>query len=286
MIPLLLVPPLLALLALPPQTDLETGLTLLKQGRLQEAARHLEQAVRADPSSPVAWLGVARVRLRLDNPDGAVQAFQEAIRLQPDHRPYYLDLARFLLDRRTPEPAVLVLDSALRRWPKDPELLRLLALACYAQGDAAKALDHFLQAIDLDPDNESGYASLETLLPEAGGRLPAITQRLRRFAGRRPASPLGPYLLALVSPAEAGALLEKAIAAAPDFWPAWFELHKLRKAQGDWAEVRRLLEKTVELNPAHAPSHYALAEVYSRLGDRVRARAERELHHRLLSSKP
>ena len=74
-----------------------------------------------------------------------------------------------------------------------------------------------------------------------------------------------------------------AIRVAPGFWPAYFELHKLLKAQERWDEAAAALEKTVALNASYAPAHYALAEYYSRKGDRARAAQERELHHKLLA---
>ena len=70
---------------------------------------------------------------------------------------------------------------------------------------------------------------------------------------------------------------------APTFWPAYFELYKLLKDREQWDQAALALEKTAELNPDYAPAHYALAEYYSRKGDRARAAHERELHHKLLA---
>jgi Tfp pilus assembly protein PilF len=76
-------------------------------------------------------------------------------------------------------------------------------------------------------------------------------------------------------------LLEKSIAVEPSFWPAHFELHKLLLEGGDTAAAAEALRKTVELNPEYAPAHFSLAQIYARLGDRERARQEREIHHAL-----
>jgi tetratricopeptide (TPR) repeat protein len=101
---------------------------------------------------------------------------------------------------------------------------------------------------------------------------------------RREASPIGPFLLAMLEPEKSEALLlRRAIGVAPGFWPAYFELHKALKAQEKWDEAAAALEKAVELNPDYAPAHYALAEYYARKGDRARAAQERELHHKLLA---
>jgi tetratricopeptide (TPR) repeat protein len=272
-----------------PEIAYRFGLVLLKQGKLEEARRRLESAARLDPKYPFVWaaLGllhdsIGKAAARNDAPTAA-REFQEAIRLDPTRAPYYLDLAQLFLDHDTPEPAEIVLKNAVRRFPNQSELLRPLGIALYAQGKTQDALDAFLEAIDADPDAENTYASLQVLLPDAQPRLAEVTARLRRFSDRHPESPIGPFLLALIEPSRSEALLGAAIRAAPNFWPAYFELHKLLKSREQWDGAAAALAKTVELNPNYAPAHYALADYFNRKGDRARAAAEREVHHRLLA---
>jgi tetratricopeptide (TPR) repeat protein len=265
------------------------GLVLLKQGKFEDARRRLESAAKLNPNYPFVWsaLGLLHASLaKVAAPDDAPTAareFQEAIRLDPAHTAYYIDLAQLLLDHETTEPAEIVLKNAARRFPHDAEVLRLLGLTEYAQGKTQEALNALLQAIDADPDAESTYASLQVLLPDADQQLPAITAKLRKFSGRHPESPVGPFLLALIESDKSEALLRTAIRVAPGFWPAYFELNKILKSQERWDEAALALEKTVELNAEYAPAHYALAEYYAKKGDRARAAQERELHHKLLA---
>jgi tetratricopeptide (TPR) repeat protein len=91
-------------------------------------------------------------------------------------------------------------------------------------------------------------------------------------------------LLLKVEPSEGeepAALLKQAVAVAPDFWPAHYELHYYLKEQP--AAAAKALERVVALNPEFAPAHYSLAQMYAAMGDRERARKERETHHRLIS---
>jgi tetratricopeptide (TPR) repeat protein len=271
------------------EVEYRFGLVLLKQGKLEEARPRLEAAAKLNPKHPFVRpaLGllhdsVGKAVAGNDAP-AAAQEFQEAIRLDPGHAAYYVDLAHLFLDHETPEPAEIVLKNAARRFPRNAEVLRLLGLAEYALGKTAEALDAFLRAIDADPDAEAAYAPLQVLLPDAGQRLPEITAKLRTFSERHQESPVGPFLLALIEPERAEALLRTAIRAAPGFWPAYFELHKLLKSQDRWDEASAALRKTLELNADYAPAHYALAEYYNRKGDRARAAQERELHHKLLA---
>jgi tetratricopeptide (TPR) repeat protein len=272
-----------------PQVEYRFGLVLLKEGKLEEARLRLESAAKLDPKYPFVWsaLGLlhdsmAKAAARNDAPTAAKE-FQEAIRLDPTRAIYYLELAQLFLDHDTAEPAELVLKNAVRRFPSNAEVLRMLGLADYAQGKTQEALDALLKAIDAGPDVESAYASLEVLLPDARRRLPEIVAKLRKFSGRHPDSPIGPFLLALIEPDHSEALLRDAIRVAPGFWPAYFELHKVLKAREQRDEAAAALEKAAELNPDYAPTHYALAEYYNRKGDRARAARERELHHKLLT---
>jgi len=272
-----------------PEVAYRFGLVLLKQGKLDDARQRLEAAAKLDPTYPFVWsaLGLlhntlAKTMARTD-PPAAAREFQEGIRLEPARAPYYLDLAQLFMDHDTPEPAEIVLKNAARRFPGNAEVWRVLGLAQYAQGKTPEALDAFLKAIDADPDAENTYASLQVLLPDAHERLAEIAAKLRRFSQRHPESPIGPFLMALIDPQGSEALLHAAIRGAPGFWPAYFELHKLLKAQERWDEAGAALEKTVELNPDYAPAHYALAEYYNRKGDRARAAQEREKHHMLLA---
>lgn len=232
---------------------------------------------------------LARAYRIKNDPARAADALQSAIRLEPGDPAHYTDLAQLFLDHRTLEPALVVLEAAVPRFSADKNLLMLLGLTQYGRGRMEQALDAFLRVIDLDPDFEQAYGSLETLIPESGGRLPEIETRLIRLTERQPSNPLGYFLLAVVSATradevEAERFLRRCLAVGPKFWPAYFELHKLLKAQEKWTEAARVLEKATQLNPEFAPAHYALAQVYSTLGDKVGAERERLLHHRLVIS--
>jgi tetratricopeptide (TPR) repeat protein len=264
------------------------GLVLIKQGKLDEARVRLEAAATLDPKPPYVFaaLGLLHESLAKNSQNDAPLAakeFQEAIRLDPTRPVYYLELAQLLLSHDTPEPAELILASALKRFPKNGALLRTLGLATFAQGKNTAALDAFLKAIDADPEDESAYASLEVLLPDAQPRTREISAKLTTFSKRHPDSPVGPYLAGLLASNQAEELFRRAITAAPTFWPAWFELHKLQKAQGKSDDAAASLRKVIELNPTYAPAHYALAEYLIKKGDRAGAAREREIHHKLLN---
>lgn len=301
------------------------GVILMRRGALPEAAEQLSEAVRMQPKAAAARLALARVRwlqqdrdaaeallaeaaeIGADNPgvhqalaefrrqtgdgEAAARELERAVELAPASRRLHVDLAQLYLDHRTPEGARRVADAALERFTGDPQLLRLRALALYGMGESQAAIDSFLAAIDGDPSSEVAYASLETLLPEAGDKLPAIVERLEAFSLDQPQSPVGPFLLGVAlavqdsSEPRVALMLREAVRRAPEFWPAWFELHRPLEQAGDAKGALEALEKTVELNPEHPEARFALARLYAQTGRKQEAKVARLEHHRLMTAR-
>ncbi len=253
---------------------------LIRAGQAEKASAVGREAPTA--SAPI-HAGLGRAYGAAGKSGAAVEAFQAAIQADPQKPEYYAELAALFLDHRTPEPALAILDSAAQRFPADQEILRLRGLALYGLGRDSEAIDAFVQMAKLDPDSEMAFASMETLIPEAGERLPEIIALLRSYCGRHQ-SAVGLHLLAVAvavafpDSSEPEALLRKSIAIRPDYWPAHYALHEILFDQRKWEGAATELEKTIELNPDHAAAHFRLAQVYARLGDRERAAQQRRKH--------
>ncbi|MEO8127148.1 MAG: tetratricopeptide repeat protein, partial [Bryobacteraceae bacterium] len=286
------------------------GLVLVKQKKLDEAGTVLSETTRIDPKfvfawlalsdlsfrrgdsaaaiaqakraeeragdSATAWKALAVLEARIGDAGGQARALEGLLRLTPEDRQSRLRLANLLLEHRNANATLAVTDG----FPNDAELLRLHGLALYGLGRKEEAIDSFLAAMEAAPKEELVHAAVETLLPDAGNKLPQIRERLNRFMSERPDSPLGPFLLALASGSDEG-LLRKAISIDPNFWPAYFELHRILRAQGKIPEAIEALETTLRLNPNHEGAHYALAQLYLETGDRKKAQEHRAEHHRL-----
>lgn len=271
----------------------QARLKSLQPGPALEAAGHARKLAANEPTAlralAIFYVEAGKSHRISKQPAQAVDAYQNAIRLAPDRQEAYFELAALLLDHRTPQPAVAVLDSAAARFPKEPEFRRLLGLAHYQLGNIAQAIDAFFAVADLDPDSEVGYASLETLLPDAGPKLPEIIQRFRTFRTRQPATPVGHYLLARAltvtgAPiAEVEPLLRQAVQVDSTFWPAHYELAQQLETEGKLEEAVRAVTEAVRLNPQYAPGHFVLARLHARMGDRNRAIEHRKIHSDLLA---
>lgn len=262
-----------------PMFHLAQGELALRQENRRAAIEAATRAALRAGNDAAVWRGIAALQSRAGDGLGQARSLQRIIQLTPEDRGAHLRLITLFLDHRTADAALAAAAAALARFPADPELLRLRGLAEYAMGRKPEATRSFLAAIDSAPEDEASYASLETLLADAdsGGEslLPEVLKRLRPFAAR---SGLGAYLLALALPAEAEPHLRRAIAQAPGFWPAHYELGRSLRDRGERAESIEHLRAVLKLNPRHAESHYLLAQL---VDDREEARRHRTEHHKL-----
>jgi tetratricopeptide (TPR) repeat protein len=266
-------------------------------GEFPRAAEFEERWAQANPADVESkrraghyYVQAGRAFRASKEPAKAVSALQSAFRVNPDQRDAYLELATLFLDHRTPKPAVAILESAVARFPREPEFHRLLGLAYYQTGEVRRAIQAFFAAVDLDPDAEVGYASFETLLPDAGPQMSGIVDRLRAFRMRTPSSPVGHFLLAralTITEAplrEVETLLRAAIEADAAFWPAHFELGQVLEKQGKQQDALSALSTAEKLKPDYAPVHFSLARLYASAGDRPKALQHRKKHHELQAS--
>jgi tetratricopeptide (TPR) repeat protein len=269
----------------------QTRLRLKQHSAAMQAAARATELAATDSTArralAIFYVEAGKAYRAANEPAKAVNAFQSAFRVNPDQRDAYFELATLFLDHRTPQPAVAILESAVARFSREPEFQRLLGIARYQTGDVQSALAAFFAAVDLDPDADVGYASFETLLPEAGPQMSEIVTRLRAFRSRKPSSPVGHFLLARAlaiteAPStEVEPLLRAAIKADAAFWPAYYELGHLLEKQGKQEEALHALLTAETLKPDYAPVHFGLARLYASAGNRPKALEHRKKHHEL-----
>ena len=213
----------------------------------------------------------------------ALSAYREAIRLSPYEEAYRFDLAQALLGHEEFAEAAEVLEAARTVFDKSVQIELALGVAYYGQRRFPEAVNCFLRTIQLAPDVVQPYVFLGKMIDQAGDRLPEVQQRFREFQKANDESYLGYLLLAKsLSPGtEQEALLRKSIEWKNDFWESHYELGVLLSSTRDFAGAAKELERSAQLNPDEAQTHYHLARVYDRLNRPDAAARERELHARL-----
>ena len=103
-----------------------------REGRFEEGAALVSEALRLDPRSVLAQLLAGYFHAALRNGDAARAAFRAVLALDPEHPRAMLGLARIAFERGEIDPARELLERALRVYPDFPEAIALL--------DAARAM--------------------------------------------------------------------------------------------------------------------------------------------------
>lgn len=302
---------LLAADSKPPQDLLKLGLQALQQGKIAEARADLEQGSRADPKNAYIWSALAQTYLRANEPKLASVAAEKAEKIAGrdpvvSHAlaMYYSEIGELqhaarldaqiafywtktLLERGDFTQAADVAEAALAGHPNDPQMVLALGVARYGQRRFDDAIVEFLKTIEIDPRIEQPYVFLGKMLDQAGPHLSEITRAEENWAKRDPKSAKAKLLLAKALLAandrdeRSEALLRESLAIDAGDWETHYELGVLLANRHEYAAAAEELERSIQLDPNQAMTHYHLARVFDRLGEPEKAQAEREAHQRL-----
>jgi Flp pilus assembly protein TadD len=127
------------------------GASLVNTGRLAEAMRSYEEAVRIDPAYAGAYLNMGTLFGRLGDLARARQCFEKAIALRPEYAPSYYNLG-VLLESTDGEAACRCYQTALSLDPDYAPAHNLLGMSLLRHGDRAQAIEHFRRALRSDAD--------------------------------------------------------------------------------------------------------------------------------------
>lgn len=134
----------------------------LQKGEKEKAARYYGEALSLNPSSVCALINLAN---SADNADEAEKLYRRAIELAPDNFDAHLNFAALLQNQNRFSEALEEYRQAAIINPKAPEVSNNLGMLQRELGDLPQALDLFLNAFSLVPDNaEYALNVAETLI--------------------------------------------------------------------------------------------------------------------------
>ena len=164
-----------------------------------EAARTLEPVLAADPASVAGWNLMARLRLALDDNQGALEAANRAIALAPDSPGALATASRALSLLGKHEDAVTMAYRAVIAEPKNPLWHDRVAWALLAADrQFADAEQAARTAIGLDP-NEPHYYFTHGVALEALGHTDQARQALLTSLRMEPENPVAQHRLAVLN---------------------------------------------------------------------------------------
>jgi len=143
----------------------------IKEGRLAESAERIANALeeRPDDSKLVQLKG--EVALYSGDNATAEESFQRAIELDANDLGAYEKLARYMMVTGRQDEVVKTYEAALSQNPDSAKLHLTVGSLYELRQDVQKAIEHYENAVRLDPDLGVAKNNLAYLIAETGGNL-------------------------------------------------------------------------------------------------------------------
>jgi predicted CXXCH cytochrome family protein len=183
--------------------------------------------------------------------DGIVQLTAAIERYSPKRAEYYLELAEAWRNNGQLAKALPLYKEAVRRNPKSVTGLQKLGIALRRSGQYTEAAEFLKRAATTEPDNATTWHEL------------GLTYRAQ---GKRP---------------DAVAALERAVELDQDMPEAFNNLGVIRSAGGEQARAESAFREAIRIQPDYADAHGNLGNLLSGTGDFTEARYHFEISLRL-----
>ena len=228
----------------------ERGLELFSKGKLEQAVREYEQAVRADPTLAAAHNNLGSAHFAAGRFEEAARSFGRACELDADYGQAHFNLALAHIKLGREREANEALNGALRAYNSAGE-------AHLKAGRLKEAEEAFRGMLQIDPDYAPALLRLG-LVCNAGRRFEEAAAHLGRIAERHPANSeaheaLAEALFGQQKYDEAAASAERALKHSPDSPDAHYLAGLARAALGQRDPALAHLARLRQLDsPAYA----------------------------------
>lgn len=163
------------------------AVVLTMDGRLEEAGRHYEEALKIAPANAQAHSNLANLRLQQGRLQEAHDLLQDSLRLDPDAQATHNSLGVMLLGQGRVEESIPHFARAISLHPDNQQAHANLANALAHQGNTRQAVHHYREALRIHPGLDHVANRLAWILatdpdPElrAGAEAVALAERICR----------------------------------------------------------------------------------------------------------
>ena len=209
------------------------GLILFQAGRLDEALKHYEQAVRLKPGYADGQGNFGCALFRAGRITEALEHLETALRIKPDSAEAHYNLGNALFQLGRKEEGIAYCTEALRLDPDSAEAHYNLGNMLYQSGRREEAVRHYQNALQLKPDYAKAHINLGNALAGTGRWEDAMAQYAEALRLQPDSATahngLGSVLLQQGRLPEAQAHFEQALRIRPDYGPARHNLESVRQ---------------------------------------------------------
>jgi tetratricopeptide (TPR) repeat protein len=214
------------------------GLTLMRDGKLQEALDYYERAAVFTPNYSILEINLGVVKSALGDPQAAEPHFRRALELTPGYARGHYFYARWLIEHERAPQARWHLERAIELSPGDIEANRMLLDLHAARGDR-EALDRLVRRVlEIAPADPAA-----TAYDSGGVPWPVREESAESY------SSLGMAKLQRRAWLEAAALYRHVLALEPDSSPYWNNLGWALGSAGYYDLAIPCFERAMELDP-------------------------------------
>jgi tetratricopeptide (TPR) repeat protein len=142
------------------------GMTLMMEGRAEEARAHFAEAVRIRPDNAVAHVNLGWALATQGHPDAALAEYEEALRIDPEQPDAHFNLGLAVEKLGRGEEAIFHLEEAVRLRPDRAQSHRVLGRMLADRGRRADAVAQYQEALRLNPDDGRTRRALAELTGE------------------------------------------------------------------------------------------------------------------------
>ena len=208
------------------------GLAYFYRGRVEEALEQFRALIEVAPENALGHLQLAMVLHQMTRREEAVEAYQAALRLFPENAAALVQLGNLYLQMDKPDAALACFQKASAAQPNyAPAHNAVGEYFAYKRQAFATAKQHFLQALNLEPDH-----------------VPALNN-------------LGVAAMAASDYAEAIKFFTAVLARDSKFVPAYGNLAFIYSLQGRNGEAKKYLNRALEVEPNNARLKAVLEQI-------------------------
>jgi tetratricopeptide (TPR) repeat protein len=212
------------------------GAALAQAGRVQEAIRQYEQALRIKPDHAEAHNNLGVLLGQAGRVQEAIRQYEQALRIKPDFAGAHYNLGVILGQAGRVQEAIGHYEQALRIKPDFAGAHYNLGVILGQAGRVQEAIGHYEQALQIEPN----YAEAHNNIGDALIRLGRVQEAIGHF--------------------------EQALRINPDYAEAHYNLAVALEQAGRVKEAIGHYEQALRLKPDYAEAHYNLAVALEQAG--------------------
>ena len=151
-----------------PEAHIKLGISLKKQGKIDDAIISFKEGIKLNSKNPKAYYNLGNAFKEKGDLNSAIISFQKAIKLKPNFPEAHGNLAITLTKSGDLNAAIVSFKRAITLKPDSPKTYLNLGNAQQEKGNLNAAIESFKYAIRLQPSFAEAYLNLGIALKEYG----------------------------------------------------------------------------------------------------------------------